>query len=248
MDDESKGLHGIFITILLFILFFTFHSIPATETVKIKHNFSKKTQAALHQPEKDENKSLHEEIVSKEPEKTKAGVSIVQAEKPLESVDTSKAAVSIVQAEKPAASADTSKAKEVKAAIKGKKTANQIDIIAMNNPLYKTHKKPIVQFTHKKHVEVYSISCGSCHHDETGQPLELTLNDTVQDCIECHKETQKPKGEKLSKKERIMKYHFEAVHANCIGCHKDYNIENGDPKGKEPAPISCGKCHPKKKK
>lgn len=124
---------------------------------------------------------------------------------------------------------------------------NSFDIIAMNNPLYKTHKKGIVQFTHKTHIEKYKISCGRCHHDENGKPLELAIGDPVQNCIECHKGTEKPKGEKLPKKDKIMKYHFEAVHANCIDCHKKFNIDNGDPKGKKPAPVSCGKCHPKTK-
>ncbi|MBT3177967.1 MAG: cytochrome c3 family protein [Desulfobacula sp.] len=115
----------------------------------------------------------------------------------------------------------------------------------MNNPLYQKHSKGIVQFTHKEHVEKYSIACGSCHHDEKGKPIELTYDDPVKNCIECHKETEKPKGEKLSKEEKIAKYHFEAIHANCIGCHKDYNKEKGDPKGKGPAPSSCKSCHPK---
>ncbi|MBU8849401.1 MAG: cytochrome c family protein, partial [Desulfobacterales bacterium] len=111
---------------------------------------------------------------------------------------------------------------------------------------YKVHKKGIVQFTHKKHAEEYLIACGRCHHDEKGQPLDLGADDDAKGCIECHKETEKPKGEKLGKKEKIMKYHFEALHANCIGCHKAYNKEKGDPKGKVPAPASCTNCHPKK--
>ncbi|MCD4721590.1 MAG: cytochrome c family protein [Desulfobacula sp.] len=116
----------------------------------------------------------------------------------------------------------------------------------MKNSHYETHKKGIVQFTHKKHVEEYLIACGSCHHDEMGKPLNLTFHDKPGECIECHKETQKPKGEKLGKKEKIMKYHFEALHANCIGCHKDYNKKNKDAEGKGPAPASCTNCHPKK--
>jgi len=121
----------------------------------------------------------------------------------------------------------------------------QPDIIAMNTPQYAVHKKGIVQFTHKKHVEVYLIACGSCHHDENGKPLELKKEDTPKGCIECHRGTQKPKGEKLGDKEKIAEYHFEALHANCIDCHKDHNKKNGDEKGKGPAPTSCTQCHPK---
>jgi len=102
-------------------------------------------------------------------------------------------------------------------------------------------------FTHAKHINEYAIACGTCHHDDKGTPLELKEGDPVQSCAECHKETKKPKGEKLAKAEKIKKYHMEALHANCIDCHKSYNIEKGDPKGKKPAPTSCAKCHPKNK-
>lgn len=119
------------------------------------------------------------------------------------------------------------------------------DVIEMNNPGYAKHKKGIVVFTHNKHIDTYGISCGQCHHDDKGQPLELSASDPVDGCISCHTETEKPKGEKLDKKAKIAKYHFEAIHANCIDCHKSYNIEKGDPKGKKPAPISCSQCHPK---
>ncbi|MBU0463896.1 MAG: cytochrome c family protein [Proteobacteria bacterium] len=115
----------------------------------------------------------------------------------------------------------------------------------MNNPGYTKHTKGIVQFTHKNHVEKYSIACGRCHHDEAGKPLELTMTDNAKGCMECHIETEKPKGEKLEKKEKIAKYHFEALHANCIDCHKDYNKEKGGYKAKGPAPASCTNCHPK---
>lgn len=121
----------------------------------------------------------------------------------------------------------------------------RIDVISMENPLYKVHKKGIVKFTHKKHVENYLIVCGKCHHDEMGKPLVLGANDNPKGCIECHKETEKLKGEKLGEKEKIAKYHFEALHANCIGCHKGYNKEKWDAKGKGPAPTSCTSCHPK---
>jgi len=78
--------------------------------------------------------------------------------------------------------------------------------------------------------------------------LFLVIGDSAEKCSTCHKETKKVKGEKLSKSEKIVKYHKEALHANCIGCHKEFNIRKGDPKGKGPAPTSCVKCHPKKSK
>lgn len=119
------------------------------------------------------------------------------------------------------------------------------EVIKMNEPSYAAHKKGIVEFTHKKHVAEYEISCGQCHHDDKGSPLALKKGDTVQRCIECHqKPGSKPKGKdapKLSKKEELQ-YHAVALHQNCKGCHKEYNKKNKT----KAAPTTCGKCHPKK--
>ncbi len=116
-------------------------------------------------------------------------------------------------------------------------------VILMNNPGYASHTKPIVRFTHQKHMDEYSKSCGDCHHDDAGKPLDLKPGDPIAGCIECHKETKKKKGEKLDKSEKIKTYHDEALHANCIECHKAFNTEKGDPKGLTPAPVSCKACH-----
>jgi len=129
--------------------------------------------------------------------------------------------------------------------------ASAPDVIKMENKGYKKHTKGIVMFSHKKHAADYGAGCGECHHDDKGKPLtNLKDGDPVQSCIECHKETgKKPKGEKLKKKEKIMKYHKEALHANCIGCHKKFNKKNklkkNDPKA---LPTTCKNCHPSKKK
>lgn len=124
------------------------------------------------------------------------------------------------------------------------------DVFKMETKEYKEHSKGLAELSHKKHVEEYGVACGECHHDDKGKALELKEGDDVQRCVECHKETAKaPKGEKLKKNEKIMKYHKEALHANCIGCHKAFNKKNGY-KGKDPkaAPQGCTSCHPKKKK
>lgn len=121
------------------------------------------------------------------------------------------------------------------------------DTFKMETKEYKKHTKGLVEFTHKDHIEKHKIACGECHHDDKGKPLDLKMGDDVQKCIVCHKETVTTKGEKISKKEKINKYHKEALHANCKDCHKAYNIKNGDPKGKAPAPTGCKDCHPKTK-
>ncbi len=129
------------------------------------------------------------------------------------------------------------------------------DVFKMENPVYKKHKKGIVEFTHKKHNVEYKIGCGECHHDDKNQPLnDLKLGDDVQSCLECHKiPGQVPKKvkkelkkikDKAEKKSRKLEYHAEAIHLNCIKCHKTFNKKNKTKK----APTSCSKCHPKKKK
>jgi len=122
------------------------------------------------------------------------------------------------------------------------------DVVKMENKAYAKHKKSIVKFTHKKHVEEYKSGCGECHHDADNKPLNaLKMGDDVQNCIACHtKASRAPKAKKgkpkLSKKEK-MAYHAEAIHLNCVGCHK-----KAKKSGAKNAPTSCGKCHPKKKK
>jgi len=116
--------------------------------------------------------------------------------------------------------------------------------IKMDNKAYAAHKKGIVDFSHQKHYTDYKIGCGECHHDATGKPLAtLKEGDAVQGCIECHKKPAKAKakkGEKLTMAQK-MEYHADAVHENCISCHKDFNKKNNT----KAAPTTCAKCHPK---
>lgn len=105
-------------------------------------------------------------------------------------------------------------------------------------------KFKLVEFTHKKHAVDYKISCGKCHHDNKNQPLELKEGNEVQRCVECHSKLEK---DKKSKKDIMVLEN--AMHGNCITCHKTVNIAAGDEKGRKgPAPTSCGKCHVSLKK
>ncbi len=113
------------------------------------------------------------------------------------------------------------------------------DTVRMENKAYKKHKKGIVDFSHKKHIDEYKLNCGECHHDKDNKPLnDLKIGDNVDNCIVCHAKTGK-----VNKKEKL-KYHAEAIHKNCKVCHKAYNKKNKT----KAAPTSCNKCHPKKKK
>jgi hypothetical protein len=125
------------------------------------------------------------------------------------------------------------------------------EIIELNDPAYKKHKKGIVKFEHKKHQEdyaqkypeFYKNKCGECHHDKDNKPLSgLKEGDDVQKCVECHKIKKASKKEIKSKK---LEYHAEAYHYNCRDCHRLYNKKY---KPKKKSPTSCVKCHPKVKK
>ena len=137
------------------------------------------------------------------------------------------------------------------------------DIIKLEDPAYKEHKKGVVDFTHGKHQaeyaekypEFYKNGCGECHHDENGKPLSsLKEGHDVQRCIECHKklgevpaklkkEWREKKVKKAERKKMELEYHAEAFHDNCRGCHKKYNKKY---KPANKAPTTCAKCHPKK--
>lgn len=121
------------------------------------------------------------------------------------------------------------------------------DVIKMENKIYEgKHEKGIVEFTHKKHATDYKATCGECHHDKEGKPLELKEGDDVQGCAECHsKAGEKPKGKDAPKltKQQELEYHAEALHDNCKGCHKEFNKKNNS----KAAPTTCTKCHPKTK-
>jgi hypothetical protein len=134
------------------------------------------------------------------------------------------------------------------------------DTITMNSKIYKKHKKgpdakkpiKLVEFGHKTHVQDYKLSCGSCHHDDKGQPLaDLKSGDEVQKCDTCHDRTKAVKKDKkfngisVGKKKPVdIKVHKLALHENCIGCHITANIKAGDPKGKKGKAITkCNACH-----
>jgi len=114
------------------------------------------------------------------------------------------------------------------------------DVFDMKDDAYKTYKKGIVQFPHKKHIADYGLACGECHHDADHNPLNnLKMGDDVEKCIACHSEPGKAPRKKGVNK---LDYHANALHDNCIPCHKTFNNKNHT----KAAPTSCGKCHPKK--
>jgi len=121
------------------------------------------------------------------------------------------------------------------------------DTLTMESKVYKKHKKSLVTFTHKKHNVDYKIACADCHHVYKEGKNTWKEGDAVQTCDACHAEAKAPKAKegepKLSKKEKIKKYHYSAIHENCKACHKDLKKAS-----KPTGPTVCKDCHPKKAK
>jgi len=113
-------------------------------------------------------------------------------------------------------------------------------VIEMKTPYEKT--RGVVTFSHQKHIDDYKLGCGECHHDDKGQPLtDLKPSDPVKKCFECHSKPGEIKGKEaraLSPKEKRA-FHANAVHDNCIDCHRQFNKGKKD----KPAPQTCKACH-----
>ncbi len=124
--------------------------------------------------------------------------------------------------------------------------------LSMDNPAYTRHAKPIVEFTHARHSRDYGLTCGQCHHDDKGAPIEgLKEGDTVKPCLDCHslpkalssreKRALKPLSATVRKEKRLS-FHAEAMHMQCVDCHKAWNKEHGK-SAKDGAPKGCKACH-----
>jgi hypothetical protein len=117
------------------------------------------------------------------------------------------------------------------------------DVIKLETKAYPKHTMSPVSFSHKKHTADYGVKCGECHHDAKGKTLaDLKEGDKVKACIECHKTPgMKPSG--VDDKNKIQ-YHGEAMHANCIQCHRDFNKKmKAEGKTDKKAPVLCNQCH-----
>lgn len=104
----------------------------------------------------------------------------------------------------------------------------QIEIITIENPVFKTKSRPAVVFSHGSHMSIEDVSCSDCHHRyENGRnvidPNELNDSNKSIYCSHCHN---KPSSLKRS------------YHRLCIGCH-DSMIK----KNKAAGPRLCGECH-----
>jgi hypothetical protein len=101
-----------------------------------------------------------------------------------------------------------------------------------------------VKFTHSRHVEDYGAVCGDCHHDSDFEPIESHDPDATYACIECHDEEgliRGPIAENDASDSDLIAHRSNALHLQCIGCHKLYNELNRVVR----VPESCKTCHAK---
>ncbi len=131
------------------------------------------------------------------------------------------------------------------------------DVITLQFDIWKTHKKPLVEFPHKQHIDKYGLKCQECHHIYKDGKNVWKEGDPVRKCDECHNEPTKKlrkikkltpePGYDLLKDKRghvlLWRNLYSAVHTNCLGCHRQYKKEHPESK----PPISCSKCHKRKK-
>ena len=103
----------------------------------------------------------------------------------------------------------------------------QDDTIWLEHDIFVKRERPGVSFPHALHADELGIDCLECHHIYKND--ENLWDDSEEtDCTACH--GLKREGEKLSAE--------QAFHTNCKGCHTK--------QGK--GPVTCGECHPWKKK
>lgn len=232
MDKKTVFLlltEALLVVILVVVVAMDYEPGPQTETVVVETSVEEGAAAAAA-PEAAEAEAHVAEKAEAEPAEA------VEAE-PAEQV--AEAAEEAVEEVAEAAGEVAEKVEEVAAEAGG--GGDMADVIPMENSLYPKHTKPIVQFTHAKHFTDYKVGCGDCHHDDSGQPLaDLKPGDAVVGCGECHSEPGRPGKEAKTPADKLA-YHMQAMHQNCITCHKDFNKENGV----KDAPQTCGECHPK---
>ena len=103
----------------------------------------------------------------------------------------------------------------------------------------KIYAGPVI-FNHAGHVNDIGLSCNACHH--TLEPQETEVEES---CRDCHGEPGFVRGkdaENLAEDE-LIEHYLNALHAQCIGCHKQKKIEDR----KRKIPIGCTQCHDRSK-
>ena len=97
-----------------------------------------------------------------------------------------------------------------------------------------------VKFPHAGHVKGAKLACNACHH--TLEPQETVVEEH---CSDCHGEPGFLRGQAAGGlgDDELIEHYLNALHAQCIGCHKQKKIEDR----KRKIPVGCTQCHDRTK-
>jgi c(7)-type cytochrome triheme protein len=119
------------------------------------------------------------------------------------------------------------------------------DILLDDHSVFTSRERSPVAFAHMYHIS-NGIECKTCHHRFKGgknilDETELQEGAEGTKCGACHKDKA---GFRFSPDLDATKRNLQqAYHRQCMGCHRQVSQE-----GKKSGPVTCGECHPWKKK
>jgi len=99
-----------------------------------------------------------------------------------------------------------------------------------------------VEFTHEKHYSSEGRTCGTCHHDDSGEPREdLEAGMDIDHCIDCHGEDGLVYGRPADEMADgdLIEHRANVMHRLCVGCHERSSAEAKA----LVAPLACRGCH-----
>lgn len=105
---------------------------------------------------------------------------------------------------------------------------SQDETIIINSPELGEHKRPLVEFPHLIHEDLYD--CMECHHDYDESGVNIGGDGGY--CADCH--TVKAGDNPVPL--------LDAVHSQCLGCHAEAIVTSAN----KNMPQMCGQCHARK--
>ena len=119
------------------------------------------------------------------------------------------------------------------------------DILLDDHTVFTSRERPPAAFRHMFHIS-NGIECKTCHHRFQGgknvlDEMELQEGAEGIKCSSCHKD--KPGFRFAPDLDPTKRNLQQAYHRQCMGCHRQVSQE-----GKKAGPVTCGQCHPWKKK
>jgi hypothetical protein len=100
-------------------------------------------------------------------------------------------------------------------------SSSDLDVIIIDNKVYKSKRRGPVFFIHLKHAKDYSISCWECHHEyEDRVNVWVPWSDETPGCADCHDP---------GKGEGKMAGLQNAYHVLCRDRHKTLKEQNKKP-------------------